>query len=271
MSLNTSSASFRERLIDRNHPMMIGSFHEFRDPQLIETVSRIGFDFLVIEQQLGLRDPAHLEHLIRAADVTDTPVLIRVGLECDEGFVSRVLSAGAVGLVASFDGTAAYAEKLVSWMKYPPEGVRAPGYCRGGSGYRKRVPWMFGAEENKRMEQANQDVVLVLRFETKEAVDNVKEILAVDGVTGIMPSPGNICTNMNIPAGSPKLGEIIADLHVAAKEIKDKVVFRFVMDGAGAEAAAKAGAAAAYAGHDTTFIAGWYQELYSSLKEGAVK
>ena len=269
MGVTIKAAGFRERLLADHVPLLVGSFHEFRDPLLIEAVCRIGFDFVVLEHQLGLRDPSQLEYLIRAADITDTPVLVRVGLECDQGFVSRVLSAGAMGLVASFDGSVASAERLASWMLYPPKGQRAPGYCRGGTGYRNRIPWMFGSEEDQRMVRANEDVVLVLRFETKLAIDNVRDIMAIDGVTAVMPSPGNICTNLCIQPGSSELQRIIANLHAAARETGGrKTVFRFVTNAAGALAAAKDGAAAVILGHDTTIITGLYQELEASIRAG---
>lgn len=264
---NVRQVALKEHILGPNPA--IGMFMEFEDPQFVEIACRAGIDFAVLERQLGLRDPHTLVELIRAADITHTPVLIRVGLEATAGEVARYLSAGAIGIMASFDGTVESAREIVSWTQYPPAGSRTSGYARAGSGYREYRSWNFGAEEVERMARANDDVVLILRVETETAVANLAEVAKVPGVTAVMPSGGNISTNMGIAPGSAEFAEVMTRIDDAVAQNDQCGIVRFIIGSGGVEEAARAGASGFVVGHDTTLVTGFVNSLIEEIGTAA--
>lgn len=248
---------------------VVGLYMEFEDPLLLEIACRSGVDFLVLEAQLGQRDPGRLGELIRTADITQTPCLVRVGPEATPGSVARLLSAGAMGIFASFDGTVASAQELASWTMYPPRGIRPGGYARGGTGFREYRPWMHGPEEYERRARANDDVVIVLRIDTEEAIQNLPELVQIPGVTAILPSMGNLSHNLGVPLDSPEFARLMKQIEGVADPARGCGVIHHIGSSAGVARMAAAGASAFLIGHDTLIITRFLSGLVREVVEAA--
>jgi 2-keto-3-deoxy-L-rhamnonate aldolase RhmA len=95
--------------------------------------------------------------------------------EGDFGVIGRILDGGVTGLIVPQIETADDARKAASYCRYPPEGGRSQNALISTFGFRR----MPGRE---RVEAANRAVVLQVLLETREAIDNVEEIAAVEGV-----------------------------------------------------------------------------------------
>ena len=97
----------------------------------------------------------------------------------------RYFEDGAAGLMIPFVSTAEKARQLVDAVKFPPVGDRgldgagldSDFVLRGEPGYTDR---------------ANDDTFLVVQIETPEAVENVDEIAAVEGVDGLFIGPADL-------------------------------------------------------------------------------
>lgn len=94
--------------------------------------------------------------------------------EGDFGVIGR-LDGGITGLIVPQIETADDARKVASYCRYPPEGGRSQNALISTFGFR-RMPG------HERVEAANRAVVLQILLETQEAIDNVEEIAAVEGV-----------------------------------------------------------------------------------------
>jgi len=68
----------------------------------------------------------------------------------------------------------------VAAAKYPPEGIRGFGFCRASE-------WNRNFDEYVR--HANHDIAVVAMIESQEAVENIEEILLVDGIDGVFVGP----------------------------------------------------------------------------------
>lgn len=122
--------------------------------------------------------------------------------EGDFGVIGRVLDGGASGLIIPQIETAADARKAVSYCRYPPEGGRSHNALYSSFGFRRIDP-------RERAETANRTVFLQLLLESSEAIDNIEEIAAVDGVDAIGLGLNDLSANLNI------LGDVTSEVITA--------------------------------------------------------
>ena len=147
---------------------------------LTEIVARSGLDWLCVDLQHGFHTMADLLGFMQVADLTDTPVLVRIEY-LDSRTVHRVLDAGARGVIFPTIDTAQQAADAVAMCRYPPNGHRSWGPARlalGDPGYS--------------IERADDDVVCIIMVESRAGLDNLDEILAVPGIDAILVGPSDL-------------------------------------------------------------------------------
>ncbi len=134
----------------------------------------VGFDFVFIDME---HTPFSLETvagLIRAARQEGIVPIVRVP-QAEYAFVCRVLDAGAQGVIVPRVNTPQTVEQLVSWMRYPPHGIRGFA-CTFAQTDGEAVG--LGAF----MKAANNETLLVIQIERAEAMANLDEMLSIEGV-----------------------------------------------------------------------------------------
>jgi len=100
------------------------------------------------------------------------------------------LDAEAQGVIVPLIENAEQAKKAVAAAKYPPKGVR--GFCFSRMNN-------YGIDFEKYLENANDDIVVAVMIESKEAIENIDQILAVNGVDGVFIGPYDLSESYNIP------------------------------------------------------------------------
>lgn len=240
--------------------VLLGSFHDFVDPQMIELVAACGFDFMVLEHEHGLRDYSDLQSCIRACEVAGASALIRLG-DASENLVERMLDGGAAGIVVPHITSAAGAALAASWARYPPDGVR-------GTGYRRGPTWIRGPLETQRRQQRNDDVVVVAIIEDPEGVENIEAIVEVDGLTGIMPGPGDLAMAMgNLPMDHPAVVEALDHVRTCVRG-SQKHLIEFCVDPGDTSRYVDGGANAVMIGHDALLVTELYRGIANGMREG---
>ena len=160
-----------------------------------EIVARSGFDWLCVDLQHGFHSIADLLGFVQVADLTDTPVLVRIEY-LDSRIVHRVLDAGARGVIFPTIDTAQQAADAVAMCRYPPNGRRSWGPARlalGDPGYST--------------ERADDDVVCIVMVETRAGLENLDEILAVPGIDAILVGPSDLGIDLGVgPQPDPLAG-----------------------------------------------------------------
>jgi 2-keto-3-deoxy-L-rhamnonate aldolase RhmA len=86
--------------------------------------------------------------------------------------------------------TAAEARAAVAAMRYPPHGIRGVAKFNRGAG--------FGADFEEYYLHGHERLLGVMQIETPEAVANIDEIAAVDGVDVLFVGPTDLSYNMGI-------------------------------------------------------------------------
>ena len=90
-------------------------------------------------------------------------------------FTARLLDVGAFGMLYQMVESAEEARELVRWTRYPPIGDR--GAIFGGA----HDDYTYGSMADK-IEAAHERTMVTVLIETKAGLENIDEILAVDGV-----------------------------------------------------------------------------------------
>lgn len=145
-----------------------------------EIMARQGFDSLTVDLQHGVVDYGAMVHIFQALGAADTVPLARIpALGANE--VTRALDAGAMGVICPLVNTRADAEAFVSYMRYPPEGIRSFGPTRAA------VALGPGYDGN-----ASDKLVCLAMVETAEAMSNLDAICGTPGLDGVYVGPSDL-------------------------------------------------------------------------------
>lgn len=166
---------------------------------------------ITLDMHHGFIDLPDLVNLLAALGGCHTaPVpLVRVPWN-DPGIIYRVLDAGAQGVICPMINTRAQAEQLVRAVKYPPHGQRSFGPIRPllkqGPGY---------------VATANDICLAMAQIETREAVANLDDILAVKGLDAVYVGPSDLAFDYGFPpdfdSERPEMLAIFDKIIAAAK------------------------------------------------------
>ena len=159
-----------------------GMFFGLNSPALIELVlNGTEMDFVGIDLQhapISSGDSAHLLRALQAADPAVTP-LVRLPSH-DVYWIQQSLDAGYAGLIVPLVESAEQAERLVQSSYFPPDGARSTAGSIRAS--------MYGID----VSTANQRMILLPQIESARGLERVEEIVAVEGVTGVLLGPGDL-------------------------------------------------------------------------------
>ena len=145
-----------------------------------EVMSHQGWDSLTIDMQHGVVDYPNALQMLQSISTTDTTPLARVNWN-EPGQIMKILDAGCYGIICPMVSNKKEAENFVNACLYPPRGYRSFGPIRGllygGSDYAKH---------------ADNEILKLAMIETKEALNNLDEIMTTPGLDGIYIGPADL-------------------------------------------------------------------------------
>jgi len=148
------------------------------------------FDWMCIDLEHGIMSSVEsLTNMIITMELHDVLPVVRVPKN-DHKWIGRALDAGAKGIIVPMVNSKKDAQMAVDSVKYPPHGKRGFGYSRSNG---------FGCNFKKSIEI--HDIALIVQIEHEQAMQNLTEILTVNGVDGSLIGPldlkGSIDINMD--------------------------------------------------------------------------
>jgi 4-hydroxy-2-oxoheptanedioate aldolase len=154
-----------------------------------ELLSHCGFDAFIVDHEHIGADLRTLVEQMRAAQASDTAVLCRVPSH-DPVYIKRVLDAGVDGIVVPTLETAAQARAVVAATRYRPHGGER------GVGYPESRAARWGLAELEYPREYLDQLMVAGIVETRAGVDNLDEILQVDGLDMIISGPGDLAADV---------------------------------------------------------------------------
>jgi len=164
-------------------------------PPLAEIFGAYGVDAIIIDMEHTTHDLRDVADIIVACDAGAVTAFVRPP-EIDSHLASRLLDAGAMGLLFADVRTPEEVVYAVSCTKYPPVGRRG-----WGGAHTRSAMWQGATadialredDEAKRgiysrnyLDAANSDARAFLLIESTEGAENIDQIASVPGIDGIM-------------------------------------------------------------------------------------
>jgi 4-hydroxy-2-oxoheptanedioate aldolase len=175
-----------------------------------------GWDSVTLDLQHGLIGYESALGILQAITWTDVVPLARVPW-LEPGIIMKLLDAGVMGITCPMINTAEEAERLVRYCKYPPRGERSTGPLRAAL---VNGPEYLG--------KANELVNVFAMVETVEAVENIAEITAVDGLNGIYIGPQDL--SMSLGKG-PRGEKLDPEVDAAIEKVLRQCIKRGLVAG----------------------------------------
>ncbi|MDC0739609.1 HpcH/HpaI aldolase/citrate lyase family protein [Cognatishimia sp. SS12] len=186
----------------------VGLWSSLSSPVVAELIAGAGFDWLLFDTEHSpITIPAAAE-LLRSAAHSDSQAAVRVAWN-DPVLIKQVLDIGAQTVFVPFVQSAEEARAAVRACRYPPDGIRGVAGATRASGYGRRTTYL---------QEANDQIAVVLQVETKEALDQLEEIAGVEGVDGVFIGPSDLSASFG-HLGNPGATEMQAVLKSAAARL----------------------------------------------------
>ena len=164
---------------------------------LIEFLGPLGFDSVWLEGEHGPLDYRDIPDMSRAADLWGLTSIVRVN-ENRYGPIYRVLDLGAQGVCVPHVNTRAEAEAVADASKFFPLGKRGMATSRQG----------YGVTDF--LERANDETLAIILIEDIVAVENLDEILEVEGVDIFYVAPGDLGQSLgHLDSSLPEVQSVI--------------------------------------------------------------
>jgi 4-hydroxy-2-oxoheptanedioate aldolase len=161
-------------------------------PELVELSGYMGFEWLWLDIEHGPFDLSSLTHVVRAAEASGMDTIARIGHTRDPEAVLRYLETGIAGIIVPHTRTREDVEFAVQATKYPPVGIRSSGQFRPAR-------WAAAGRDPHFYERENRRSVVMALVEDEEGIENLDEILAVDGLDAVVIGYGDLSLTMGYP------------------------------------------------------------------------
>ena len=171
--------------------VLIGPFMKLPSPAVVEIMGLAGFDFVIIDCEHGPLNMLEAEDMIRAAKVCGIGSVIRV-TENNPAMISRALDIGVDAVQVPQISTRKDAESVVMAAKFSPLGER--GVCRY-----VRAAGYTSTNKGEYFDKANKDTMVIIHIEGKEGIDNMDDILEVEGIDIVFIGPYDLSQSLGLP------------------------------------------------------------------------
>jgi len=224
-----------------------------------EIIATSDFDWVCLDMEHSPNDLATVMQQLQVFEGSGTTALVRPDWN-DSVKVKRLLDTGAPGLVFPMVQTVAEAEAAVAATRYPPHGIRGVAGSNRGNKFGRIKDYTSRVEE---------ETTVIIQVETRAAIEQIEEIAAVDGVTGIFFGPADIAADMG-HLGNPMHDEVWELIWSAAKKLhaKDVPTGTLVLNAEFAKTLLKDGFTFVACGTDAALLTSAADALSASVKSG---
>ncbi|WP_313512549.1 4-hydroxy-2-oxoheptanedioate aldolase [Pseudomonas sp.] len=199
---------FKQRL--QSGETQIGLWLGLADAYAAELAANAGFDWLLIDGEHAPNDLRGLLGQLQAVAPYASQPVIRPVIG-DIALIKQVLDIGAQTLLVPMVETAKQAHQLVRAMRYPPQGLRGVGSALARASRWNSIPGY--------LDQADEQMCLLVQIENREGLANLDQIAAVEGVDGVFIGPADLSASMG-HRGNPGHPEVQQEIERAIARIR---------------------------------------------------
>jgi 2-dehydro-3-deoxyglucarate aldolase/4-hydroxy-2-oxoheptanedioate aldolase len=167
-----------------------GAFAGLASPIAAEILGRTGLDWAILDLEHSTLTETDLLAGIYALQATSATALVRV----EEGTrlrIGRALDFGAEGLMIPRLDTVEQVRDAMSWMRYPPDGIRGLALSTRGAGQ--------SSVAHADVQRLNALPLGIVQVESPIAVKNAEAMAAMDGVDVLFVGPTDLSHSLGVP------------------------------------------------------------------------
>jgi 4-hydroxy-2-oxoheptanedioate aldolase len=183
----------------------------FPSPQVVEMLGFAGFDWVLIDCEHGSIGPSDVEVMAMACDAVGITPIARPKTNASSD-IQGVMDRGVMGVQVPHINTADDARRAVAAVKF------GPGAARGLAAGTRPDRWGLGARMPDFTAQANAQSLVCVQLEHAAALDNIDDILAVEGIDVFFIGPSDLSQSMGFP-GNPKAPPVAKAIDAALARI----------------------------------------------------
>ncbi len=161
-----------------------------------------GLDYIMLDLEHGPYSMETVADIFKVGRALGIGCFVRVP-ELSKGYVSRIMDAGATGVMVPMLESVEQAEKFVAWSKYDPLGKR--GF--GGVGCHTDYDVINAAATPAFMNRSNEETLTIAQIETGTAVENVDAIAAVSGIDALLVGPNDL--GISLGCAGDLMGDVL--------------------------------------------------------------
>jgi len=200
-------SSFRQRF-DARHPL-IGTFIKTPTTHATEILGDLGFDFVVIDEEHAPFDRAAVDAALLAARASGIAGFDRV-LSPSAGHLLSVLDCGATGVLVPHVASASQARDVALACRYRDGRRGYSGSPRSGR--------YGGSKMWDTIDAADAAVTVIAQIEDREALDEIGDIAATDGIHGLFIGRGDLAVAFGAPSSdAPQVRDAVEKIAAAAR------------------------------------------------------
>jgi len=199
--------NYLKEKLDTNKPAL-GTWCVINSPLVVDIIASSGIDFIIIDAEHGAISFETAQQMVIACESRNVSPIMRVG-NLEESMILRALDLGIHGIQLPNISTAADAQKLVGFSKYPPIGIRGFSPFTKAGNYDFRNGKLLPVEANK-------NVLVIANLEGVEGIQNIEAIAKVEFLDVIFIGLFDLSKSMGIPGDVENL-LVINELEKAVK------------------------------------------------------
>ena len=166
----------------------IGAWLSMGSPIAAEIVANAGYDAVILDHEHGPGDFLNAISLMQAVGEAGPTPMMRVPWN-DPVYIKRALDIGVMGVIVPYVQNAEEARAAVDACRYPTVGIRGVAPHAGRCS-------RWGARRGEYLDAWPKQLLLMCQIETEEAIENIEEIAAVDGVDMLFLGPSDISASV---------------------------------------------------------------------------
>ncbi|MDE1937886.1 MAG: 2-dehydro-3-deoxyglucarate aldolase [Alphaproteobacteria bacterium] len=190
---------------------VVGTFVKMTDPSSVEMIANAGFDFIAIDNEHTSMNRETVVNLIRTSEAYGIVSTVRVR-ENDRAQILQALDAGSYGVMVPETSTRREVELVVERTKYAPMGKRGYSASQRSANYSNMDPREYA-------EFSNANTMVIAYCETAAALENLDDMLAVDGVDVMFVGPFDLTQALGV-IGQPKHPKVLETIDMVVRKVR---------------------------------------------------
>ena len=175
----------RLKEILRSGKVALGVTVTIGHPDVTEVLGKLGFDYINIDTQHTPISMETVQSMLQAMSYSETTPIVRVPWN-EFSVINRALDVGAHGIIIPYVNTKEDVKRAIQYATYPPKGIRSYG------------PRRAALRDPDYVATADEEILILPQIETKEALDNIEDILSVDGIEAFFVGPYDLSRSLGV-------------------------------------------------------------------------